>query len=213
MLRDIGGARVVSHGGSTVGQQSAFEMVPERGFALIALTNARHGSPLNDGHHALGVRGVSGAGRDRGPRQRRCPRAPLTLSADADWRLAPAATWPTPARWRSRVADGRLLGQFSVSPTLAAALLPPGKEWPAEPPFPFELLAGDEYHVTDGPMQGMRGPVLHDADGTTARHRPGPPDAGPSAGVAASQAAPAGGQRISGEDAHRICSTGASSGG
>jgi hypothetical protein len=40
MLEDIGGVRMVGHGGNTSGQQSAFEMVPERDFAIAVLTNA-----------------------------------------------------------------------------------------------------------------------------------------------------------------------------
>jgi hypothetical protein len=34
-----GGAKIVAHGGGTLGQASAFEMVPERNFAMTVLTN------------------------------------------------------------------------------------------------------------------------------------------------------------------------------
>src|SRR5262249_23325060 len=47
MLRDVGGVRVVSHGGATNGQLSAFEMVPERKFAVTVLTNADRGAELH----------------------------------------------------------------------------------------------------------------------------------------------------------------------
>lgn len=40
MLRDIGGTRLVSHDGGTSGQYSSLTMVPERGFALISMTNS-----------------------------------------------------------------------------------------------------------------------------------------------------------------------------
>lgn len=40
MLEDVGGVRMVGHGGNTRGQQSAFEMVPERDFAVAVLSNA-----------------------------------------------------------------------------------------------------------------------------------------------------------------------------
>jgi CubicO group peptidase (beta-lactamase class C family) len=43
MIRTIGGLQVVSHGGMTNGQVSAFWMVPERGFAFTCLTNAFSG--------------------------------------------------------------------------------------------------------------------------------------------------------------------------
>ena len=40
LLDDINGVRTVSHGGTMIGQTSAFKMVPERGFAVTVLTNA-----------------------------------------------------------------------------------------------------------------------------------------------------------------------------
>lgn len=39
LLDDINGVRTVAHGGTMVGQTSAFLMVPERGFAVTVLTN------------------------------------------------------------------------------------------------------------------------------------------------------------------------------
>src|ERR1019366_3324190 len=47
MLRDIGGVRIVQHGGATHGQHSAFLFVPSHGFALTILTNGNGGVPLN----------------------------------------------------------------------------------------------------------------------------------------------------------------------
>jgi hypothetical protein len=45
-IRDIGGTRVLAHGGSGGGQQSSFLLAPERGFALTVLTNADSGVQL-----------------------------------------------------------------------------------------------------------------------------------------------------------------------
>lgn len=45
-LRDAGGVGFAFHGGSTAGQQSAFEIAPGHGFAVTVLTNARHGFVL-----------------------------------------------------------------------------------------------------------------------------------------------------------------------
>lgn len=48
MLRDLGGTRLVEHGGATNGQYSNLTLVPERGFALISMTNSGpHGPRLN----------------------------------------------------------------------------------------------------------------------------------------------------------------------
>jgi CubicO group peptidase (beta-lactamase class C family) len=49
LLADVGGLRVVGHGGATVGQLSMFKTVPERRFALVACTNcAPVGSAFNE---------------------------------------------------------------------------------------------------------------------------------------------------------------------
>jgi CubicO group peptidase (beta-lactamase class C family) len=40
LLDDVAGLRVAGHGGAMPGQLSMFKMVPERGFALVACTNA-----------------------------------------------------------------------------------------------------------------------------------------------------------------------------
>ena len=47
MLRDLHGARLVLHGGSTNGQNSAFLMVPAAGFAMTVLTNSSTGGHLH----------------------------------------------------------------------------------------------------------------------------------------------------------------------
>src|SRR5579884_37654 len=48
MLQDVDGVRLVSHGGSTTGQQAQLILVPERDFALAILTNAHAGIQLID---------------------------------------------------------------------------------------------------------------------------------------------------------------------
>jgi hypothetical protein len=45
-LSSVGGTRVVTHAGGGDGQQSTFVLAPERGFALVVLTNADAGAAL-----------------------------------------------------------------------------------------------------------------------------------------------------------------------
>ena len=45
-IREIDGVQILSHGGTTMGQKSSFDMVPERGFARTVLTNAWQGNLL-----------------------------------------------------------------------------------------------------------------------------------------------------------------------
>jgi CubicO group peptidase (beta-lactamase class C family) len=46
LLDDLGGARVVKHGGSVNGHMSAFLMLPDHGFAITVLTNGDKGHDL-----------------------------------------------------------------------------------------------------------------------------------------------------------------------
>jgi CubicO group peptidase (beta-lactamase class C family) len=47
MLREMGGLRLVAHGGATNGQMAQFTLVPSHGFALALLTNGSQGGALN----------------------------------------------------------------------------------------------------------------------------------------------------------------------
>ena len=47
LLEDVGGKRLVSHGGTTIGQLSTFTMVPSEELAVTTLTNSTSGRSLN----------------------------------------------------------------------------------------------------------------------------------------------------------------------
>lgn len=47
LIRDVDGTQIVGHGGTTIGQESAFELVPERGFGIAVLTNSTGGGDLH----------------------------------------------------------------------------------------------------------------------------------------------------------------------
>jgi hypothetical protein len=47
LLRHLKGVRTVGHGGSTSGQESALQLIPERDFAITILTNAVRGERLH----------------------------------------------------------------------------------------------------------------------------------------------------------------------
>lgn len=48
MLNDYDGVKLVSHGGTTYGQQSAFVMAPERDFGITVLTNSSRGMEVHE---------------------------------------------------------------------------------------------------------------------------------------------------------------------
>jgi CubicO group peptidase (beta-lactamase class C family) len=160
LLRDIGGTLVAGHGGTTNGQYSEFTMVPERRFALIAMTNSGPNGPeLNRAlekwafEHYLGM-------VDEEPER-------LELGEEA---LAPfAGQYETIATTvEIAVEDTRLVAHIQMKPEARAALREEGDDSPDEqPPVPLALLAGpgDQYVVSDGAAKGMRGYFSRAADG------------------------------------------------
>ena len=80
MIRDIGGLRVISHGGMTNGHVSTFWLVPERGLAFTCLSNAYAGYLLDAAltawvlERALGI-----VDTERRPAATAAPAEPLRL--------------------------------------------------------------------------------------------------------------------------------------
>ena len=153
LLRDVGGVRLVEHGGATNGQMAAFTTIPDRQFALTILTNANRGSEL----HSLvkqwilaNVAGVVAA-----------PRPAIELPAE---RLAEyAGSYGNPEGHTDlRLEAGRLTLQTISGPGALSdgALVPPPFE-----PVPVDFYAEDKVIVTASPYGGARGEFLRDANG------------------------------------------------
>jgi CubicO group peptidase (beta-lactamase class C family) len=160
MLRDVDGVRLVSHGGDTLGQHSAFVMVPEREFAIAIATNCGpNGSQLNEELVRWALEAYLGV-VDRDPE-------PVALSPEdlAEY----AGTYETIATVsRISAEGGGLLLEVEIKPEALAQLVEAGEEPPAaQPPFPLGMLPGpgDRYIVSDGPAKGMRGYFVRDASG------------------------------------------------
>ena len=160
LMKDVDGVRIVGHGGTTNGQYSEFVTVPERGFALISMTNTGPGgSQLNTElekwalEHYLGLVDVE-------PEQ-------LTLGDEALEQFT--GRFETIAASVDLTAEGgRLLASVQLKPHFAAMLREQGEEVPDEqPPIPLAILAGDgdQYVVPDGPAKGMKGYFTRDAGG------------------------------------------------
>jgi CubicO group peptidase (beta-lactamase class C family) len=161
LLGEVGGVRTVGHGGTTIGQYSDFTMVPERGFAVISMTNCGpNGSEFNEkiGHwaleHYLGL-------ADTEPEL-------LSLS---DEELTPyVGRFETIAATVDITTDnGRLSAKVTIKPAMAAVLREAGEEVPDEqPPILLALIAGkpDKYAVAEGPAKGMKGYFARAADGS-----------------------------------------------
>jgi CubicO group peptidase (beta-lactamase class C family) len=160
LLADVGGVRTVGHGGTTNGQHSMFTMVPERGFALISMTNCGPNGPqLNDKLERWAYEHFIGVVKPE-PEGVRLPPEELAKYAGRFETIA-ATVDITPD-------DGRLSASITIKPEMAAVLQEAGEEVPEQPPFLLALMAGDgdKYVVDEGPAKGMTGYFTRAADGS-----------------------------------------------
>ncbi|MVU83380.1 serine hydrolase [Nocardia sp. ET3-3] len=159
MLRDVDGVRTVGHDGSGFGQFANFQLVPERNFAVVVLSNASpDGIPANQAiirwalEHYLGVVDAD----------------PEPVLFDADRAPELFGVYDIDAMTMTCYAEGtQLYLECKVKPEIRAAA--PDAEIPQDhPPFPFGLLPGDgdEYVITAGSFTGQRGFFSRDSEGT-----------------------------------------------
>jgi CubicO group peptidase (beta-lactamase class C family) len=156
-LREVGGVRAFGHGGSANGQFAELLIVPERDFAVVALSNS---GP--DGGLAFNQAVVRWAlecylGLD--------DRDPEPLPYDRERAAEVAGGYENDLMAITIAADGELTIECAIKPEIRAASdaeLPPDL-----PPAPMGLLPGDEgeYIVTGGGLVGQRGFFTRDAGG------------------------------------------------
>ena len=152
LLRDVDGVRRVGHGGTTSGQHSAFEMVPERDFAVAVLTNCGpNGAEL---HHEIvrwAMEAYAGV----------VDRDPEPLELDQAQLAEYAGTYETIAViCRVGVDGSRLRLDVELKPEALAQLREAGEERPQDrEPIPLGMLPGpgDRYVVPEGPSRGLKG--------------------------------------------------------
>lgn len=160
ILRDLDGTRLVGHGGSTNGQFCNVTMVPERGFALISMTNSGPNGPrLNDEltewalQHYLQLRDIS----------------PEPLAVGDDALAVFAGEYHTIAVVAVvTVEQGRLV--VAARPKAGVAEIMGGEREDDPTKIPLSLVAGagDRFVVSEGPAKGMRGYFTRDAQGAVA---------------------------------------------
>jgi CubicO group peptidase (beta-lactamase class C family) len=156
MLREVGGVLTVSHGGTTIGQHSVLQMVPERQFAVVVLTNCGpNGETLNTevGEWALqSYLGVVAA-------------EPDVLDAGPDLLDGYAGEYDAIAlSVHAATGDRRLVLDLEVKPEVRAQV---GDVDSYDDPIVLGLISGpgDRYVVTEGVMKGMRGYFTRDGAG------------------------------------------------
>ncbi|MFF5933480.1 serine hydrolase domain-containing protein [Streptomyces sp. NPDC012508] len=159
-LREADGVRTIEHGGSVNGQFVELVLVPERNFAVVAMSNAGPGGiPFNRSvvrwalEHHLGV----------------VDKDPEPLAYDATRAQEVVGSYENEAMTLTVATDGAEL-------TLAAAIKPEIRasadfEMPADyEPAAMGLLPGDgdEFIVIGGGLEGQRGFFSRDTSGAVA---------------------------------------------
>jgi Beta-lactamase len=154
-LRDVDGVRTVGHGGSANGQFAELLIVPERDFAVVALSNAGpDGVPCNQAVVRWALQAHLGV----------ADRDPEPLPYDPARAAEVVGSYGNEVMTLSIATDGaRLWLEVLMRPEIRAAA---DKELPPDyPPAGLGLLPGDEYVLTDGGMKGLRGVFTRDQGG------------------------------------------------
>ena len=159
LLRNVDGKRLVAHGGSTPGQQSAFMMVPDKGFAITVLTNSTRGGELHGQvvmwalEHYLGIKQP-----DRQP----VKVDPTRLASYAgQYRIESSGLFIDIAARR-----GGLTVKFPAPPAG-----PNGKKPAETPPIQMHFFDEDRVTASAGPLKGSTGDFVRGANGRVAWFR------------------------------------------
>jgi CubicO group peptidase (beta-lactamase class C family) len=156
-LRDVDGVRTVGHAGSANGQFAELLTVPERGFAVVALSNAGpDGIPCNQAVVRWALQAYLGVAE----------REPQPLPYDEARAAEVVGTYETDAQTLTiRTSGATLTLEVGIKPEIRAAA---DKELPPDyPPADLGLLPGDadEYVITSGGLKGLRGFFTRDERG------------------------------------------------
>lgn len=162
MIRDIGGARIIGHGGATKGQQASFQLCPAAGFAIAVLTNSDRGSELHGEVTTAAFKAYLGAEAAK-------PTS-ITLAENELAGYVGRYTAPLNDLELSITDQGALKLQNIPKGGFPKPDSPPG---PTAPPTHLDFTTPDLAYVADGPAKGSTIEFLRDDDGSIAWLRMG----------------------------------------
>jgi hypothetical protein len=149
LIRQVGPVQLVGHGGTTEGQLSAFQMAPERGFAVAINTNSTNGGRL---HHEI-LRWVLKEYLDVVEPEGE----PLDLGPDELTEYAGAFASDS-VIYSITVVDDHLEATGKPTPAVLKILEQMGREAPRDqPPIKLRILPDDLCVVIEGRAKGTRG--------------------------------------------------------
>ncbi|MDQ3963783.1 MAG: beta-lactamase family protein [Actinomycetota bacterium] len=151
LLTDVDGTWIVAHGGTTNGHLSAFDMVPERDFAVTVLTNSSRGGEV---HRAVVARALElYIGLKHVPPDPR-PDDDLDVTRYAGRFVDAFKTWGIVLEPRGR----RLHGHFEI-------LDPEDDDGPLPPNFHLAFFDTDRTVIQGGRLGGLTAEFLRDKAG------------------------------------------------
>jgi CubicO group peptidase (beta-lactamase class C family) len=156
-LRDVDGVRTVGHGGSANGQFAELLTVPERGFAVVSLSNAGpDGIPFNQAVVRWALQTYLGV----------TDRDPQPLPYDEARAREVVGSYENDVMMLTIGTDGAGL-RLEVLMKLEIRAAADKELPPDHAPFDFGLLPGDtgEYIITSGAFKGQRGFFTSDESG------------------------------------------------
>ncbi len=153
-VQDEAGFKSYSHGGATVGQFSAFKIVPEKQFTFVSFTNGGIGRRFNLELEQLLLTHYCQIQH----------KTSTLINASPEQLAELVGLYQRPMDdFEFSLVDGQLTGQ--VIPKQGF----PTKETPPQPPsplFPCTLISDKEFMALDGPMKGAEGQILRREDGS-----------------------------------------------
>lgn len=148
LLRTVDGEKLVAHGGTTIGQLSAFLMVPERRFAITVLTNSTRGGELHRSVVDWALENYLGITRSDKPALK-VPKEDL-LEYQGQYRIeASGQLFDVEAR------NGALVVKLPTPPAG-----PDGRKPPKIPPIRLRFVEPDKIAATSGALKGTGGEFL-----------------------------------------------------
>jgi CubicO group peptidase (beta-lactamase class C family) len=153
LLREVGGAAMVGHGGSTNGQQSLFQTVPGHDFAITVLTNSTAGARLNRELLDWALATYLDIVREEPE--------PLPLTAEQLGEFA--GEYRSDTTEITITVDGeRLSAHGRMNEATKERLRPILGDVPDQPPAPLAILPDDGFLVVDGKGKGGRGTFVRE---------------------------------------------------
>lgn len=155
LIKDIEGVRLVGHGGTTNGQLSAFQTVPEKDFAVVVLTNSSNGGQLHGKVVEWVLERVLGIKR---------PADEVLALTEEDLKPYTGDFRTIGATAHITIVDGKLSVKSEPDIEMLKKYRDQGvvneediEEALNQPPVALDLLADDKYVIADGRAKGMKG--------------------------------------------------------